>query len=284
MMSDILHSFISHGVIICYMDDILIFTETLAEHHHVTQEVLTTLCQHRLFLKPEKCKFEHQEIDYLGLVISKDHVGMDPVKVQGVMDWPIPTKVKEVQSFLRFVNFYWQFIWNFSEITCPLHALTWKSKTWSWGTPEQQAFKALKAAVTSAPDLTFPLDSGCFHLECDASNFATGAVLSQLQADGTFHPVAFMSKGFSDVEQNYQIHDKEMLAIIQALEEWHHFLAGTPEKFEIFTDHKNLSYFCAAQKLNCQQAYWSLSVLLPLHICPLPRQANGETGCPLLLP
>ncbi len=138
------------------MDDILIFTETLTEHCYVTQEVLATLHQHRLFLKPEKCKFECQEIDYLGLVVSKDHVGMDPVKVQGVMDWPIPTRVKEVQSFLRFINFYQQFIWNFSEITCPLHVLTWKSKTWSWGTPEQQAFEALKAAVTSAPVLTFP--------------------------------------------------------------------------------------------------------------------------------
>ena len=106
MMNDILHSFISQGVVICYMDDILIFTETLTEHHHVTWEVLATLHQHRLFLKLEKCKFECQEIDYLGLVISKDHVGMDLAKVQGVMDWPAPTKVKEVQSFLRFINFY----------------------------------------------------------------------------------------------------------------------------------------------------------------------------------
>ncbi len=174
---------------------------------------------------------------------------MDPVKVQGVMDWPIPTKVKEVQSFLGFINFYWQFIWNFSEITHPLHALTWKSKMWSWGTPEQQAFEALKAAVTSTPVLTFPSDSGCFCLECDASNFATGAVLSQLQADGASHPVAFMSKGFSDVEWNYQTHNKEMLAIIQALEEWCHFLEGIPEKFKIFMDNKNLSYFCCRQDI-----------------------------------
>ncbi len=93
-------------------------------------------------------------------------------------------------------------------------------------------------AVTSTPVLTFPLDLGHFHLECDTSNFATGAVLSQLQANGMFHPVAFMFKGFLDMEWNYQIHDEEMLAIICALEEWHHFLEGTPEKFEVFTDHK----------------------------------------------
>ena len=132
--------------------------------------------------------------------------------------------------------------WNFSEITCPLHTLTWKSKDWSWGTAEQQAFDALKNAITSAPMLTFPSRSGLFRLECDASNFAMGAILSQ-QQDGLFHLIGFMSKSFSDMEQNYQIHDKEMLAIMHALEEWRHFLEGSNQKFKIHTDHKNLSYF-----------------------------------------
>ena len=104
--------------------------------------------------------------------------------------------------------------------------------------------------MTSAPVLAFPSDTGPFRLECDASNFATGAVLSQQQEDGTFHPIAFMSKAFTDVEQNYQIYDKEMLAIIQALEEWQHFLEGAAEQIEIRTDHKNLAYFRTAQKLN----------------------------------
>ena len=91
--------------------------------------------------------------------------------------------------------------------------------------------------------LTFPSKSSPFHLECDASNFATGAVLSQQQEDGLFHLIGFMSKSFSDTEWNYQIHDKEMLAIMQALEEWRHFLKGSDQKFKIHTDHKNLSYF-----------------------------------------
>src|SRR5260221_8573139 len=116
-------------------------------------------------------------------------------------------KVKEVQSFLGFMNFYWKFIHDFSNITHPLYALTCKTQRWVWGSPKQEAFDALKKAVTSAPILTFPSQSGRFHLECDASNFATGAVLSQAQADGTHQPIAFMSKGFSDadVERNYQI-------------------------------------------------------------------------------
>ena len=129
---------------------------------------------------------------------------------------------------------------------------------WSWGDTEQKAFDALKTAVTSAPTLVFPSESGTFRLECDTSNFATGAVLSQHQSDSSFQPIAFMSKGFSDVEQNCVIHNKEMVAIIRALEDWCHFLEGSSESFKVFTDHKNLAYFHDAQKLNHRQAHWSL--------------------------
>src|SRR5258707_379363 len=122
-----------------------------------------------------------KEVEYLRLVILKDHVAMDPTKVHGVMEWLTPMKVKEVQSFLGFVNFYWKFIHDFSNITHPLYALTHKTQQWVWGSPEQEAFNSLKKAVTSAPILTFSSQSGCFCLECDTSNFMTGAVLSQVQ-------------------------------------------------------------------------------------------------------
>src|SRR6266436_7268347 len=183
---------------------------------------------------------------------------MDPVKVQGVTDLPQPVKAKDIQSFIGFMNFYQRFICNFSKIACPLHALTHKLKDWSWGAAEQQAFNVLKSDVTSAPALTFPSKSSPFHLECDASNFTTGAILSQQQEDGLFHLIGFMSKSFSDMERNYQIHDKEMLMIMHALEEWRHFLKGFDQKFEIHMDHKNLSYFQEAHKLNCHQVRWSL--------------------------
>src|SRR5258706_1314645 len=201
------------------MDDILIYSRTLSDHRWIVCQVLTTLQKWRLFLKPEKCKFEQKEVEYLGLVISKDHVTMDLTKVCGVTEWLTPMKVKEVQSFLGFVNPHWKFIHNFSDIACPLYALTHKTQQWVWGSPKQEAFNALKKAVTSAPVLTFPSQSGHFCLECDASNFATGAVLSQVQADGMHQPIAFMSKGFSDAEHNYQIHNKEMLAIMCVLNE-----------------------------------------------------------------
>src|SRR5260221_33600 len=182
------------------MDNILVYSHTLSDHQQIVHQVLSTLQKQRLFLKPEKCKFEQKEVKYLGLVISKDHVTMDLTKVHGVTEWPTPTKVKEVQSFLGFVNFYQKFIRNFSDIAHPLYTLTHKTQRWVWGSPKQEAFNALKKAVTSAPILTFPSQSGCFHLKCDTSNFVTRAVLSQAQADGMHQPITFMSKGFSDAE------------------------------------------------------------------------------------
>src|SRR5258705_163873 len=243
MMNNILQDFIHNGEAICYMDNILVYSQTLSDHWQIVCQVLSTLQKQRLFLKPEKCKFEQKEVEYPGLVILKDHVAMDPMKVCRVTEWPTPMKVKEVQSFLGFVNFYQKFICDFSNIAHPLYALTHKTQHWVWGSPKQEAFDALKKAVTSTPILTFPSQSGHFCLECDASNFATRAVLSQVQADGMHQPITFMSKGFSDVECNYQIHDKEMLAIMHTLDKWCHFLEGMTEKFEILMDHQNLAYF-----------------------------------------
>src|SRR5260370_13401981 len=99
MMNNILHPFINHNEAICYMDDILIYSASLADHRRITREILQTLHSYKLFLQPEKCKFKHREVDYLRLVISKDHIAMDPVKVQGVTDLTQLTKVKDVRAF-----------------------------------------------------------------------------------------------------------------------------------------------------------------------------------------
>src|SRR5260221_11294159 len=150
------------------MDDILVYSCTLSDHQWIICQVLSTLQKQRLFLKPEKCKFEQKAVKYIRMVISKGHVAMDLIEVHGVKEWLTPMKVKEVQSFLGFVNFYQKFIHDFSDIACPLYALTCKTQWWVWGSPEQEAFDALKKAVTSAPVLTFPSQSGHFHLKCDA--------------------------------------------------------------------------------------------------------------------
>jgi hypothetical protein len=186
---------------------------------------------------------------------------MDPVKVAGVAEWPEPTSKREVQSFLGFVNFYRRFVKDFSHHARPLFNLTRKEQKWRWDSPEASAFRKLKELVTSAPVLITPADDQPFRIEADSSDFATGAVLSQLSAeDGKWHPVAFLSKSLSETERNYEIHDKEMLAIMRALDEWRHFLEGAPHKVEIWTDHKNLEYFMSAKKLNRRQARWSLTM------------------------
>ena len=140
---------------------------------------------------------------------------MDPVKVAGVSKWPVLTNKKEVQSFLSFTNFYRRFIQDFSHHARPLFNLTKGDSVWKWDSDERDAFKKLKGKITSTPVLVLPDNSKPFRIEADSSDFATGAVLSQLSPeDGRWHPVAFMSKSLSPVERNYKIHDKKMLAIV----------------------------------------------------------------------
>jgi len=215
MMDDIFKDLISEGVVMVYLDDILIFTETLEEHRKITRRVLELLEKHKLYLCPDKCEFEKTTIKYLRVIISHNSVAMDPVKIAGVTEWPAPTNKREVQSFLGFTNFYRRFIRNFSEHACPLFDLTRNDSGWHWGEAERTAFARLKGSVTSAPVLISPDPTKPFRIKADSANFATGAVLSQISSeDKKWHPVAFLSKSLSPIEQNYKIHNKEMLAII----------------------------------------------------------------------
>lgn len=258
MMNHILDDLIREGHVMVYLDDILIFTNDLNHHRRLVREVLRRLRDNDLFAKPEKCFFETDSIEYLGMIISKGSVQMDPSKVDGVLSWPVPQKVKDVQAFLGFANFYRRFIRNFGTIARPLAELTRKGKDWTWGEEQQEAFDALKKAFTSAPILKIPDDEHPFRMECDSSDFATGAVLEQLGSDGLWHPVAYYSKALGPHERNYEIYDKEMLAIVRGLKEWRHHLEGHPLPFEIWSDHQNLTYFRKAQDLTRRQARWSL--------------------------
>src|SRR3979490_3575358 len=248
MMNEIFHELINKGCISTYIDNIMIYLTDLEEHRSTVKRVLALLQEHDLYLKPEKCEFEKEKVEYLGLVVSEGKVEMDPVKVEGVSRWPVPKTKNELQQFLGFVNFYRRFIQGFANIAKPLHELT-GNKAWNWGPEQLKSFQALKAAVTAAPILAFPTDEDLFRVEADSSDFASGAILLQMQ-EGIWKPVAYMSKVLNDVERNYDIHNKEMLAIMQALTEWRHYLQGMRQPFEIWTDHKNLEYFMMARKLN----------------------------------
>ena len=254
MMNDIFRDLILRGKVIVYLDDILVFTNTREEHRQVVRQVLQILREHKLTCKPEKCEFEARETEYLGHIIGDGVVKMDPAKIAGVTEWPRPACKKDLQKFLGFVNFYRRFVSGFSKIAGPLHSLTGQAE-WTWGQEQEDAFEALKHAVTSAPVLCIPNDSDQFRVSCDASNYAVGAELMQKQ-DGKWRTIAFLSKALSPAERNYEIYDRELLAIMTSLDEWRHFLMGARETFEIHSDHRNLTYFRRPQRLNPRQARW----------------------------
>jgi hypothetical protein len=215
MMNEIFQDLITEGIVSMYLDDILIFTNSLEEHYWNMRLVLDCMCEHKLYLQPEKCEFEKTRIEYLGIIISHNKVEMDPVKIAEVVDWPTPSNKKRVQSFVGFINFYQCFIPGFSHHTHTLFDLTMKDVRFIWGLPQEDSFMKLKELVTSAPVLVLPDDNLPFRLEADSSGIATGAVLSQQNVDDkSWRPVAFLSKALNPVERNYEIHDTEMLAII----------------------------------------------------------------------
>jgi RNase H-like domain found in reverse transcriptase len=212
--------------------------------------VLQRLQEHDIFLKPKKCEFKKTTIEYLGLIIQEGKLSMDPVKLSGIRDWPIPTLVKQVQGFIGFANFYRQFIKKFSELVLPLNNLLRKDTKFDWNDQCQEAFKTLKRRFLQEPMLMMPDHSKPFQIKSDASKYASRAVLTQTDINGDRHPVAFLSKTFTDTECRYEIYNRELLGIIQALKKWRHHIQGSGHATLIHTDHRNLTYFRKSQKLS----------------------------------
>src|SRR5277367_5168266 len=260
MMDSIFAKEIEGNLVIIYMDDILIFAPTLEELANSERKVLQKLREHDLYLKPKKCEFRKPQVEYLGMVIQKGRISMDPVKLGGIQDWPVPTTVKQVRSFLGFGNFYRKFIKNFSNLAQPLNELLKKDKRFKWNTNQQQAFDILKQRFTEEPVLMMPDHTRPFQIEVDASKYATGGILTQTDSNGARHPCAFISKSMNDAQRNYDTGDRELLAIIRALQEWRHYIQGSPHTTTLFSDHENLTYFRMPQTLSHRQARWALYV------------------------
>jgi len=199
-----------------------------------------------------------RKIGFLGVVIGPNGIEMEEEKVDGVLSWLEPKNVKDIRKFLGLANYYRRFIKDFTQVARPINMLTRKDVKWQWGVEQQKAFDELKRVFTIKPVLTaLDLDKE-FRVEAHASNYTTRGVLSMKCSDEMWRPVTFISKSLSNTERNYEIYDKEMLAVIRCLEAWRHFLEGAAIKFKIWTDHKNLEYFIKAQKLNRRQARWAL--------------------------
>jgi hypothetical protein len=224
--------------ILVYMDDILIASSSgLAGHRAAVHDVLAVLEEHDLYLKPKKCVWEADSVDYLGLILEKGVTRMDPTKVKGVQNWATPSTKKHVRSFLGFCNFYCAFIRGFAKLAKPLNNLTKKDAPWTWGDGEQNTFDTLKHRITEEPILQQPQMDKQFEPKVDTSGYAVGAVLMQRQEDGKRHPVGFYSTTLNDAEWNYDIYDLELLAVVKSLENWQTYLVGSPHKVVVFTNH-----------------------------------------------
>ena len=193
------------------------------------------------------------------------------------MAWPIPHGVKDVRSFLGFSGYYRRFIKDYSKITMPLNQLTKKTVPFSWDSSQNEAFTTLKEAFTRAPILHHFDYEKDITVETDASDYVSAAVLCQPDELGILHPVGFFSKKHSAAECNYEIYDKELLAIVRAFEEWRPELEGAKTTIKVLTDHRNLEYFMTSKLLNRRQARWSEFLsCFNFKITFQPGYANGK--------
>jgi len=206
------------GKIVAFIDDVIVEMETEEGHNEIVAEIIKRLEENDLYVKLEKCKWKVKEVGFLEVVIGPDGIKMEEEKVKGVLDWPTPKYVKNIQKFLGLANYYRQFIKGFTSIARPLHNMVKKDQKWDWTEKQEKAFRELKERFTKEPVLaTLGLDKK-IRMKVDMLDYATGGVLSMECKDGLWRPVAFLSKSLNEIERDYEIHDKEMLVIIRGLE------------------------------------------------------------------
>ena len=244
-MNDIFSDLLDLSVVI-YLDDILIYSDNMADHKKQVREVLRRLRANGLYARADKCEFHSDSVEYLGFILSPEGLTMDPAKVSAIQNWPEPRKVRDVQSFLGFANFYRRFIHDYSKIVLPLTRLTRKGTPWEFSSKCKEAFEKLKIAFTTAPILAHWSPEAPIIVETDASDYAIAAILSQTQADGEIHPIAFLSHSLTPAELNYDTHDKELLAIYRAFETWYRYLCYEYSAFSLRSNSmsKKLYYSC----------------------------------------
>jgi hypothetical protein len=263
MMNHIFQEEIREGWLVVYMDNLLIATkDDLRFHKQCVQRVLQKLLDHDLYLKLSKCEFHKKRIEYLGVVLEHGQVQMDPTKVKGVTEWIRPQNAKDIRSFLGFTGFYRYFIRDYSKIARPLIDLTKKNLWFTWTEKQQLAFERLKTLMCAKPVLHQPDYHKTFTLSTDASGYGVGAVLAQEGSPDPktgkprMHPVAYYSSTFTPTERNYDVYERELLAVVKALKNWRPHLAATEQPITILTDHANLLYWKNPKNVNRRVARW----------------------------
>ncbi|KAK7886523.1 hypothetical protein WMY93_026144 [Mugilogobius chulae] len=241
--------------------------QDLQQHIQHVRTVLQRLLENKLFVKAEKCQFHASSVPFLGFVIEQGQIKADPEKVKAVADWPQPETRKQLQRFLGFANFYRRFIKDYSKRAAPLTQLTSTSIPFKWSTEAESAFHTLKTLFVSAPVLSHPDPSRQFIVEVDASDSGVGAVLSQRStSDQKLHPCAFFSRRLSPAERNYDIGNRELLAVVLALQEWRHWLEGS----------RNLKPDALSRQSSLEEPdILPETILSPVHIVDAPENASS---------
>ncbi|KAJ0589753.1 putative nucleotidyltransferase, Ribonuclease H [Helianthus annuus] len=247
LMNHVFKALIGKCVVV-YFDDILVFSRDVTQHLLHLRQVFHILREQKLYANGGKCHFLSPEVLFLGFLISKQGIRMDESKIEAITTWPTPTSAHEVRSFHGLASFYRRFIRNFSSIVAPLTDCL-KGNTFLWTPAASHAFEELKQRVTQAPVLALPNFEVAFQVECDASGFGIGGVLSQEN-----RPIAFFSEKLNDAKQKYSTYDKEFYAIIRSLEYWRHYLL--PGEFVLYSDHQALRFINGQHKLNARHAKW----------------------------
>ena len=248
LMNHVLRPFIGKFVVV-YFDDILIYSKTLEEHVLHLREVFIVLQREKLYANFNKCHFCTDHVVFLGFVVSAKGVQVDEEKVQAIRDWPTPTNAAQVRSFHGLAGFYRRFVKDFSTVAAPLTDVMKKHVSFKWGRAQEEAFQAIKHKLINPPLLALPNFDKPFEVECDASGVGIGAVLMQDK-----RPIAYFSEKLSGGPLNYPTYDKEMYALVRALETWQHYLL--PREFVVHTDHESLKHLKAQHKLNKRHGQW----------------------------
>jgi hypothetical protein len=240
-----------------YLDDIIVFSRTKEEHTEHVRKVLQRLLRWNLRLKITKCEFGVTKTEFLGHILEPGRLSMDPAKIESILTWPEPRTVKEVQSFLGLGNYYRKFIRDYSKIATPLTNIAKTGQEFKWEKEQGKAFETLKEAFTTAPVLRLYDPKRPIIIETDASDYAIGACLNQLDEEGRAHPVLYFSRKLIPAEINYDVHDKELMAIVAAMREWDVYVNSNEHEIQVFTDHKNLQTFLTTKELTRRHMRWA---------------------------
>jgi hypothetical protein len=254
-MSNVLRPFLNDFVVV-YFDDIIIFSKDEAEHWEHVRKVLKRLQEAEINLKIKKCEFGVKETEFLGHIINGTTTRMQHEKVKAILEWPIPTEKEGIAGFRGLAGYYRQYVEKFSDRMRPLNeALT--RKEFIWGGKEESAFADIKNAYRDEQILILIDLEKQIYVHADASDYALGSEISQLDEKGKRRPVLFYSRKLTPAEMNYSTADKELLAIVQTMKKFQHYLRGTKYPVIVKSDHRNLRTFMTTKELNARQTRWA---------------------------